>query len=112
MRISFDFDFTISLEKIQKIALSIMNDHEIFIVTSREAYNRYDDIIDISKKLCIARTNIFYTNGKPKWPFLLDLEVDMHFDDDEVEINAIRTNCPHITALMVYDDLTFHKHFN
>lgn len=111
MRISFDFDFTLSLESIQHIAKSLMKDNEIFIVTSREPH-QYEDIIKVANDLGIMRTNIFYTNGELKYTYLVDLEVDMHFDDDETEILAIREKCPHITALMVYDDLTFYKHFN
>lgn len=107
MKISFDFDLTLSLTKIQKIADALIKtgEHELFIITKRDLYS-YDDINDVAEKLGI--TNIFYCNGKLKYQAIDNLKIDMHFDDDDIEIQAIRKHL-NIICFMLYDDFSYQR---
>ena len=97
MKVSFDFDYTLSKPAIQKLA-EVFNKHcEVWIVTSRmysdggwnqELYSN-DDLFEIADKLNIPWERIVFTNLQPKYKFFKDKDFHIHFDDDEVEINEI-----------------------
>lgn len=96
MKISFDYDFTLSEEYIQDIAKSYIDDgHDVYITTSRFNWGLNDewknkDLYLISKKLNIGRDKIRFTHGGDKYPYLEDF--DIHYDDDIIDIELIREN--------------------
>lgn len=96
MRISFDFDSTLSRLDIQEIADDFINrGHDVHVTTSRHSIWKWgginetfnNDLFEITDKLGILKENIHFTNMEPKVDFLKGF--DMHFDDDEVEIDLI-----------------------
>lgn len=100
-RISFDFDDTLVHSHIQLLAERFINwGDEVFIVTSRrskvidEVGNAIgnitnDDLFEIADEIGIKRSNIFFTETNPKLPTLLENRINLHFDDDLVEILSI-----------------------
>lgn len=102
MKISFDFDSTLSRKAVQKFAKAlIQNGHEIHIVTSRfENPMRYNDPIiielghrdmfNVCKYLGIPRERIHFTNMKDKYHFFQEhTDFYFHLDDDEKEVALI-----------------------
>ena len=93
MKISFDFDSTLSTRKMQSIADDfISRGHEVHIVTSRFDKNNTviytnEDLFKIADKVGISRENITFTNQNDKVGYLEGF--DIHFDDDEYEIDLI-----------------------
>ena len=71
--------------------------HKVIIVTSRHksaSKPPWDDTLspeEFSKKYNLGADGIYYTNGDNKAQTLSRLGVFKHWDDDEVEIEAIRT---------------------
>jgi hypothetical protein len=94
LKISFDYDSTISEEPMQKLAKKFLDlGAEVFIVTSRatEMHSgiklNNDDVFEVANALGIKRENIIFTSYKDKYSFVKNM--DMHFDDDMHEIFLI-----------------------
>lgn len=100
MKISFDFDSTLTRSDIQEIADDFINrGHDVHITTSRHTKSKYrlvgggninfqnEDLFKVAEDLGIPKENIHFTEMEPKKDFLEGF--DMHFDDDEVEIDLI-----------------------
>jgi hypothetical protein len=108
MKVSFDFDSTLDQERIQRIALKFIEaGHEVWIHTTRldntkaPSHRWNDDLLEVSRKLGIFMDKIVWTNGEDKWKFLEDF--DLHFDDDQVEIELIEENLEKCVGILVYD---------
>lgn len=88
MKISFDFDFTLSEPLIRQIAKRfIQHGDEVFITTSRSPKGN-NDLFEVADNLGIPRANIRFTSGEDKYEFLDGF--DAHFDDDIIEIELIK----------------------
>ena len=86
-KVSFDFDGTLSEDNIQKIAKEkIANGDDVYIITKRP---ENDYVKDVAKKIGIKESNIVFTNHKPKWSFIKDLGIDLHYDNVEDEAKEI-----------------------
>jgi len=102
MKISFDFDDTLSEKPFQKLAeILLKGGAEIYVVTTRlEAWN--EEVWEATDGLGIERKNVHFTNGALKKETLQNLQIDLHFDDAPMEINA--TNQANIPACLVQFD--------
>lgn len=110
MKISFDFDFTLSEKTIQDIAESyIKMGNDVYITTTRFRWSQDDDyknkdLYSIARKLNIDQSKIRFTNGDAKYKYLEDF--DIHYDDDLIEIELIRENIS-CKTILVYEDNQF-----
>ncbi len=113
MKTSFDFDGVLSEEKWQLVAKKFIdNGDDVWITTSREPstpeiIKRYPwierqnkQLFEISDKLGIARDKIQFTDHVDKWKVLDSF--DLHFDDDELEIELLEENLPSCIGIRVY----------
>lgn len=107
MKISFDFDFTLSEPHVQILAEKLIKTGaEVWITTCRMD-NKYGfeewnlDLHSIARRLGIPENRIQITNGEDKWKYLKGF--DLHFDDDIVEIELIKQNLPNCQCVMVLD---------
>lgn len=103
MKISFDFDFTLSENEIQFLCKTLKRDpnNEIFCITSRSSEvmfinNPNKALFNICDSLDIKKENIIFTDGLEKHIFLTKHNIDIHFDDDiiekeQAEINKCKT---------------------
>jgi len=99
MKLSFDFDNTLSRKDVQAFAKQMVEEgHEVWIVTSR-----FDDVeglaqnwnwiptqnqklFKVAEELGIPESQIKFTNMIPKIEFLLGKGFAFHLDDDESEL--------------------------
>lgn len=112
MRVSFDFDFTLSLmdNSLNKDVAELFRGHmiqgdEIFIITSRHFSEKSEAQIHIFlDRHNLEAIDVFHTEG-PKIQKILDLGIEKHFDDDLREI----VNCEKhgIEAVNVFDAQLF-----
>lgn len=93
MKVSFDFDSTLSTERMQALCKTFMKlGAEVHITTSRsdvlmgKPVNN-EDLFEVSDYLGIPRHNITFTKYEDKYKFVKDF--DMHFDDDIEEVFLI-----------------------
>jgi hypothetical protein len=105
MKVSFDFDSTLSLPSVQKFAKELLDmGIEVWVVTSRmkkwyggvvggtmgEIGN--DDLFEVTDKIGISRDNIHFTEMADKWEFLKDKGFLFHLDDDCIELELLEEN--------------------
>lgn len=94
LKISFDFDGTLSEIPMQNLCKKYIEiGAEVYVTTSRstgmEKGINFEnkDLFEVTDKLGISRKNIIFTNYADKYTFVKDF--DLHFDDDELEIDLI-----------------------
>jgi hypothetical protein len=105
IRVSFDFDGTLSRESIQRYAKELVErGYEVWITTSRfgddEKYKSFfmtssdvgitnTDLREIAVSLGILDESIHFTDMDDKWPFIQWKEFLWHIDDDWIENKLI-----------------------
>ena len=97
MRVSFDFDGTLSRVDVQEFAKELVADgHEVWIVSSRsdmeirmngEVIQRNVEVYNIAKECGI--NNVYFTNLGSKIYLLENKGFSFHLDDDDVELMDI-----------------------
>ena len=102
MKVSFDFDHTLSRKDVQSFAKDLVNEgHEVWIVTSRfsdevakekkwhwiEGQNQR--LFDVAEECGIKKENIQFTCMESKSVFLKDKGFLFHLDDDDIELMDI-----------------------
>lgn len=99
MKVSFDFDGTLTRHDVQQYAMDLINlGFEVYICTSRfspdnapsKEFN--DDLFKISDEIGIKRDNIIFTNYADKSEFLKDNGFIFHLDDDNIELLFIKND--------------------
>ena len=92
MRISYDFDDTLTTEKGQQMALNdIKNGNDVFILTARQERDN-EEVFKVADKLGIAHSKVHFTNGKDKWSFVIRLKIDKHIDNNKEQVDKIERN--------------------
>lgn len=102
MKVSFDFDSTLSRRDVQEYAKSLVNNnHDVWIVTSRCATEpalakgwwwvekQNQELYDVADSVGIPRDKIVFTEHVDKIIYLKDKEFVFHLDDDVEELIAI-----------------------
>jgi len=102
MKVSFDFDGTLSRKDVQEFAKELVNEgHEVWIVTSR-----FDDesamkknwhwikgqnqkLFDVAEDCGIKKENIHFTCMESKSIFIKNKGFVFHLDDDDFELMDI-----------------------
>jgi hypothetical protein len=104
MKLSFDFDSTLTLKGIQAIHkwLRINTDWEIFIITSRPSEEDcklspgiygslyWEEVFSMADELEISRDHIHFTNYKDKIDTIELLCINIHIDDDAHELKVLQ----------------------
>lgn len=95
MKVSFDFDSTLSHENIQRLcALLILAGADVWVLTSRNrVWKREGDFIvgnndlyDVADRLGIPREKIIFTEEAMKKDKYFEHGFEIHFDDMEDEV--------------------------
>lgn len=101
MRVSFDFDSTLSRQIIQNYAQELIDRGvEVWICTSRwddrtaferQGYTDYNqDLFLVAQELKIPKERIIFTNHELKTDFLRDKDFIWHLDDDVIELSFFK----------------------
>ena len=107
MRISFDYDgVLVDTEFVKTCAqthiimglFSNIPNIELVILTTRSEKNSPVDVIYKDKF-----KQIIYTNGKDKHEVIDDYKIDLHFDDDILEVVEINEKCKAKAFLVGFD---------
>jgi pyruvate-formate lyase-activating enzyme len=99
MKVSFDFDGTLSRKDIQEFTKFLVKEgHEVWIVTSRfddktateRAWwwikDQNESLFKVAKECAINKNNIVFTCSETKIKFLEGRGFDFHLDDDDIEL--------------------------
>ena len=111
MKISFDFDDTLSLPEVQKIAKSYIDKgYDVWVTTARSPESSLTcdntEVEEVCDRIGIPLEKIRYTNQKPKYLFLKDY--DIHVDNDPQEIIGIQSNLPRTKAFTTLEFINNH----
>lgn len=109
MKISFDFDGTLAEDRIQKLCSKfVLDGHDVWITTARvsdpfqatiNGWNK--DVYRVAEKMGIPISNIVFTEGSGKFHYLKDF--DIHFDDDELEIELMEEHECKCVGVLILD---------
>ena len=93
MKISFDYDGTLTEESIKNSAkIYIIAGHDVWIITARSEGNFNSDLYKLCDNIKLEHEKVIYTNGLLKVEEYIKGNFDLHYDDewDEVaEINKV-----------------------
>ena len=101
MKVSFDFDNTLSKNEVQDFAKSLISKNiEVWIVTARYDDDNYfkvwyrngsnSTLYEVVDRLGISRDKIVFMNMESKSNFLNNKGFIWHLDDDYIELNELR----------------------
>ena len=101
MKVSFDFDNTLSKNEVQDFAKSLISKNiEVWIVTARYDDDNYfkvwyrngsnSTLYEVADRLGISRDKIVFMNMESKSNFLNNKGFIWHLDDDYIELNELR----------------------
>ena len=90
MRISFDFDNCLSNKECIVNLFNILrnSNNEVYILTSRNPIFENKPLIDFITKHKFNRNNVICFIDE-KWKIIKYFNIDLHFDDDFIEIDLI-----------------------
>lgn len=109
--ITFDFDGTLGhVPYIQKLAkcLTIDQANECHIVTRRYSFahpehgDEFTQVFQVAKAVGIKPEHVHFTNREYKVKKLIELNADIHYDDDRMEIALIRQEFPKCKGFLVF----------
>jgi len=116
MRVSFDFDNTLSEKELQDFCRELVSQgNEVFIVTARisdsEAIKcnwpwiirQNQELYSIADECGVLRENIVFTAYSDKIDYLKDKDFIFHIDDDLDEINLIEESNDQCKGVFTYD---------
>ena len=103
MKISFDFDSTLTRPDVQEFAKQcIESGHEVWLVTSRQdtesalqrghhwVESQNQKLFEVAEQVGIDANRIVFTSHQPKIEFLAGKEFTIHIDDDIEELLDIK----------------------
>lgn len=91
-KVSYDYDGTLEQENVYKQAqMDISNGLMVYIVTARQRSDG-DEVIKTARELGIPMYRVIFTGGHDKWQYLQHLGIDMHYDNNQEQIDKIRLN--------------------
>jgi hypothetical protein len=104
MKVSFDFDGTLSEDFVQVIAKSMMDSgHDVWVITSRnEGHNWNIDLFETCLSIKLPLQKVIFTNGQLKQGEYARGGFELHFDNDWEEVSVINENGGH--AILINPD--------
>jgi hypothetical protein len=104
MKVSFDFDGTLTEEVIRNTArIFIIAGHDVWIITARDAgKNHNTDLYKMCEKIGLEEEKVIFTNGLYKVDEYIKGNFDLHYDDEWAEVLEI--NKAGGTAILINPD--------
>lgn len=88
-KVSFDFDDTLTTERGQSLAKRFITQGKAVYIITRRQDSDSKEVYALADKLGIERSKIYFTNGKLKWETVKRLGIDIHYDNNQNEIDKI-----------------------
>ena len=85
MKVSFDYDDTLTTEKgLELLKRRQQQGDEIYIITARR---RSVEVIDFARQHGIR--HVYFTSGADKYKTVMELGIDVHYDNNQEQIDKI-----------------------
>jgi len=93
MKVSFDFDGVLETPQGKALARKKINEgDQVYIITARQESTMSRSVYEVAKELGIPRLHVYFTNGKDKWNTIKRLNIDVHYDNNQEQIDKIKEN--------------------
>ena len=87
MKVSFDFDGTLTMSSIKETAkIMIESGHDVWIVTARTDTNYNSDLDKVCEYIGLSREKVIFTNGDLKFYEYQKGNFELHYDDEWDEV--------------------------
>lgn len=87
MKISFDYDGVLSTAKGTELALSLVKNNELFIISARHSK---DGLLNKADQIGIKHENVYATaSNNDKLRKIFDLGIQRHYDNNEKVIEKL-----------------------
>ena len=91
-KVSFDFDDTLTTLKGKNLAKRLISSGKsVYIITRRQS-SEFDSVYEMAKELGISKNKVIFTNGELKWRAVKRLDIGVHYDNNQNEIDKINEN--------------------
>jgi len=91
-KVSFDFDDTLSTKRGQTLAKRLITQgKDVYIITRRQE-SASAGVYKVADELGINHFKVHFTNGKMKWETVKRLGIDIHYDNNQKELDLIDKN--------------------
>jgi len=91
-KVSFDFDDTLSTKRGQTLAKRLITQgKDVYIITRRQE-SASAEVYKVADELGIPKSKVYFTNGKMKWETIKRLDIDIHYDNNQQELDLIDKN--------------------
>lgn len=91
-KVSFDFDDTLSTKRGQTLAKRLITrGKDVYIITRRQE-SASAEVYKVADELGINHSKVHFTNGKMKWETVKRLGIDIHYDNNQQELDLIDKN--------------------
>jgi hypothetical protein len=91
-KVSFDFDDTLSTKRGQTLAKKLITQRkDVYIITRRQE-SASAEVYKVADELGINHSKVHFTNGKMKWKTIKRLGIDIHYDNNQQELDLIDKN--------------------
>ncbi len=89
MKISFDYDNTLTQLRLQLLAMQLIEDgNDVYIISAR---SNEGPLLKVADKLGIARNRVFATgSNKSKIEKVIELGINRHYDDNRSVIESLK----------------------
>ena len=100
MKISFDYDGTLTKSNVQHLAEFLLkHGNDVFIISARNK-TMGGPVMEMAQKLNIPESNVFLTgSNKQKLETIVDKKIDIHFDNNKNVVDAL--NMGEMNAILI-----------
>ena len=91
-KVSFDFDDTLSTKRGQTLAKQLITQGKDVHIITRRQESASAEVYKVADELGISNSKVHFTNGKMKWEIIKRLGIDIHYDNNQDEIDLIDKN--------------------
>lgn len=116
MKISFDFDDTLTEDPIKRLAEALIGSGcDVWVVTSRMSNEPNIDLYLRCDEIGLPHDKVLYTNGSFKKKTYLENGFDLHYDDDWEEVHFINKSGGAAILVkpdfeQIYSDIQYNKY--
>jgi hypothetical protein len=121
-RVSFDFDGTLAddfddtinsqKDEVQDICRQLIEmGNQVYLITKRYSpvnsslgkMNEHLEVFDMASKLNIPKENVVFTDRELKAETLIKMNIDLHFENSDFELNYLNTFKNNVNMVLITD---------
>lgn len=90
MRVSFDFDDTLTTRKGRLLLARRLAEGDVVYIITRRSERAKTAVMALAKGYRIPAYRVIFTGGRMKWEEVKRLRIDVHYDNNGRELELIR----------------------